>query len=207
MSSAPRLPAVFDAFAMLLSYPTDGFKGRFDSALDVLEAEAPGLAGCLGPMGQLLGRENPVLVEELYTQTFDMNPTCALETGYHLYGEDYDRGAFLVYVRALMRASGVEETGELPDHISHVLPLLGRVDDETGGTLARTQVLPAIAKILDGFSDVENPYRVILQGAADLLVQHFGPADAVHASAFACPPPYEQGAGSVCPGMSSPFPE
>jgi len=207
MEAAARSPAVFDAFAMLVSYPIEGFEGRFDAALDVIEAEAPDLAERLAPMARLLGERDPVLVEELYTRTFDLNPPCALETGYHLYGEDYDRGAFLVYLRDLLRTTGVEESGELPDHLSHVLSLLGRLEEEAAGTIARTQILPSLGKILAAFSDGDHVYREILQGAADLLAHHFGPADAVHASAFACPAPYEQGTGSVCPGMTSPFSE
>ncbi|HSE32303.1 MAG TPA: hypothetical protein VLA93_12100, partial [Pyrinomonadaceae bacterium] len=34
-------------------------------------------------------------LQELYTRTFDLNPACALEIGYHLFGENYKRGEFL----------------------------------------------------------------------------------------------------------------
>ena len=48
-------------------------------------------------------------LEELFTRTFDINPQCTLELGWQLYGEDYNRGAFLVRMRELMREKGVEE--------------------------------------------------------------------------------------------------
>ena len=39
-------------------------------------------------------------LQELYTRTFDWNPDTSLEIGWHLYGENYERGEFLVEVRA-----------------------------------------------------------------------------------------------------------
>ena len=42
-------------------------------------------------------------VEELYSATFDSNDACALELGWHLYGEAYQRGVFLVEMRQRLR--------------------------------------------------------------------------------------------------------
>jgi nitrate reductase delta subunit len=53
-------------------------------------------------------------LEEFYTRTFDINPVSALEIGWHLYGEQYERGAFLVKMRELSRTLGVEESTSLP---------------------------------------------------------------------------------------------
>ena len=63
-------------------------------------------------------------LEETYARTFDINPACALEVGWHLFGEEYARGLFLVRLRGEMREHGVEESSELPDHITHVLALI-----------------------------------------------------------------------------------
>ena len=38
----------------------------------------------------------PEQIQELYTRTFDINPVCTLEIGWHIFGEDYARGALLV---------------------------------------------------------------------------------------------------------------
>ena len=40
-----------------------------------------------------------VELEELYAATFDSSDDCALEVGWHLYGEAYQRGVFLVEMR------------------------------------------------------------------------------------------------------------
>ena len=67
---------------------------------------------------------DPAGLEELYTRTFDINPVCSLETGWHLFGEDYNRGAFLVRMRGLLRQHGIEEGAELTDHLESALRVL-----------------------------------------------------------------------------------
>ena len=67
--------------------------------------------------------------EELFTRTFDLNPQCCPEIGWHLFGERYDRGSFLVWMRDQLRSFGLSEDGELPDHLFHVLRTLGRMED------------------------------------------------------------------------------
>ena len=65
--------------------------------------------------------------QELFIQTFDLNPLCALEMGWHLFGENYDRGLLLVKMRQQLRMHGLPETRELPDHLTNGLRLLTRM--------------------------------------------------------------------------------
>lgn len=155
---------VFDSLAALLGYPRDDFETRFDEALAAVEAEDREMAESLAPLARVVGDRTPTEMEELYTRTFDINPLCTLELGWQLYGEDYNRGAFLVRMRSLMRAVGVEETAELPDHLVHVLPVIARVDEGTARELASGFLLPALRKMLDGFAEKDNPYRPLLEG-------------------------------------------
>jgi len=113
-------------------------------------------------------------LEELYTRTFDINPVCSLEVGWHLYGEDYNRGAFLVGMRGLMRDLGVAEGTELPDHLTSVLRVLGRMAPEEADGFARGYVLPAVGKMLSGFPDGENPYRDVVEEIERFLRDRHG---------------------------------
>src|SRR6266568_3182701 len=56
--------------------------------------------------------------QELYVQTFEFNPACTLELGWHLFGENYERGEFLVRMREQLRRHGIAESNELPDHLT-----------------------------------------------------------------------------------------
>ena len=112
--------------------------------------------------------------QELYVQTFEFNPACTLETGWHLFGENYERGEFLVRMRAELRRHGIAETGELPDHLCHLLPLVGRMEAAEAAQLAREYIQPALAKIRSALKD--NPYEPVLALLADRLAADFGAA-------------------------------
>lgn len=111
-------------------------------------------------------------LEELYTRTFDINPVCSLEIGWHLYGETYGRGAFLVKMRDLLRSKGIEESSELPDHLVHVLKLLDRMEGDEREVFAKTYVVPGVKKILDGLAGRSNPYESLVRAVHVALMEH-----------------------------------
>lgn len=102
-------------------------------------------------------------LEELYTQTFDINPVSSLEIGWHLFGETYERGSFLVKMRETLRELAVEESADLPDHITHVLLALGRMEKEEQTEFSEMFIVPALNKILDTFEGKNNPYENLLK--------------------------------------------
>ena len=135
-------------FADLLAYPAPGT--QFPAAADAPEVVREFLAETA-----TLSRGE---LEELYPRTFDINPVSSLEVGWHLYGEQYDRGAFLVRMRDALRRAGLEEGTELPDHLTTALRLLARLPEAEASVFAREAVLPALEKMTKGFEDGENPY-------------------------------------------------
>jgi nitrate reductase molybdenum cofactor assembly chaperone len=165
---------LYDRLAALFVYPDYQFAEKFDAALESMEAEDIALAEKLTELAQHVSNSAVEDLEEAYTRTFDINATCTLELGWHLFGEDYNRGAFLVHVRQLMRDMGIEESQELPDHLTHILPLVARLKGEAGTEFAQRFAIPGMDKMVKGFSDKENPYRPALEGVIDLLVRDFG---------------------------------
>ena len=110
-------------------------------------------------------------LEELYTRTFDINPIASLEIGWHLYGEAYERGLFLVKMRELLRQHHVEESSELPDHLTHVLMVLGRMEKAHADEFAAKFVIPALNKILEGFQGNNQPYEHALVALKSFIEQ------------------------------------
>ncbi len=108
-------------------------------------------------------------LQELYTRTFDLSPLCSLEVGWQLYGEDYARGSFLVYMRSKLGEHGLSERGELPDHLSNLLPLLGRMPAEQADELREGAALPALRKMMQPFSGKNHPYGDLLLSVIRLL--------------------------------------
>lgn len=147
--------------AALLSYPGAGFRDAFGRARKVLSALAPAAAAALEPFAAFVAASSDTELEEAFTHTFDLNPACALEIGWQLYGDDYKRGEFLVEMRRLMRRLEVPEDKELPDHLSHVLAVLPLMEDEQARELAEQKALPALAKIRKAAAG--RPYDCVLQ--------------------------------------------
>ena len=176
-----RGSALHDALAGLFTYPEASLPDRVAAARRALEAEDPRLLHHLDPLASFVAGASTEKAEELFTRTFDINPACTLECGWHLYGEDYARGTFLVRMRSMLRDSGVEESAELPDHLCHVLPVLGRLEDEVADAFAADRVLPALEKMLEGFKDADNPYRAALEGTLAVLKARHGEPATGHA--------------------------
>jgi nitrate reductase delta subunit len=98
--------------------------------------------------------------QELYVQTFEFNPACTMEIGWHLFGENYERGEFLVRMREQLRRYGIDESSELPDHLTHLLVLIDRMEHQEAAELAGQFLLPALAKIQDGLKN--NPFGSLI---------------------------------------------
>lgn len=153
----------YELLGALFAYPTTDYVAALNRCILVLD-NAEGDAGrILRPLLERVESMTPAEVEEMYTRTFDINPVCTLEVGWHVYGEDYARGAFLVKMREMLRQHNLPESSELPDHLTHVLVLLGRLQGEEADHLASRYMLPALQKMLDGMKEGEQPYKALLK--------------------------------------------
>lgn len=175
--------SVYDQLAALVAYPSVGYVERLRDCWVSLGAEHPRAAEALQPFIDYAARLELPEIEEAFTRTFDINPVCCLEVGWQLFGEEYARGAFLVKMRGLLREQGLSESAELPDHLVHILPLLGRLEPGAADALAATAVIPALDKMLAGFAGKDDPYEHVLRAiravlAARHAVSSGGDADA-----------------------------
>jgi nitrate reductase delta subunit len=141
-----------NALANLFQYPDE----QYHAAVNICRAVAPEFAAAVE---QLTVSD----LEELFTRTFDLNPVCSLEVGWHLYGENYSRGDFLVTMRQHLRRLGIRESHELPDHLTHVLRVLSRLDSAEAAAFAAAYVLPAMKKMLAALEGKQNPYEELLK--------------------------------------------
>ena len=119
---------------------------------------------------QLHYPDDPAM-QELYVQTFEFNPACTLEIGWHLFGENYERGEFLVRMREQLRRHRIAESTELPDHLTLLLPLIASMGHTEAAQLAGEFILPALAKIRGGIHD--NPYESVIASIAERIEADF----------------------------------
>jgi nitrate reductase delta subunit len=167
---------ILDSFASILTYPSEDYKERVarctaliaDSTFGSGDAKLRALTNM--EEFKFATKELSIAdLEEFYTRTFDINPVSSLEVGWHLHGETYERGAFLVTMRDVLRQCSIEESSELPDHLTHALLAVGRMSDEEAAEFVSTRLLKAMDKMLEGFSEKENPYEHVLQAIKILL--------------------------------------
>jgi nitrate reductase delta subunit len=166
---------IYADLAVLLSYPETGHDSALERVLERLGAasgdEASG--GAIRQVEAYAAAIRPLTQEqreELYTRTFDINPVASLEIGWHLYGEQYERGAFLVRMRAMLRANDIREGTELPDYLPSVLRLLARLDADERHALLRSAVIRACAIMCEKVQASSQPHAHILDAVHTLFL-------------------------------------
>jgi len=164
---------VFEPLAAMYRYPEEGFGEAAVAIQAVVDAAAPEAAKVLRPWTEWVRDSALEEVQELYIRAFDMNPSGCPEIGWHLFGENYERGELLVEMRSLLRELEIPETMELPDHLCHVLPVLARDRAGDAEPLARRLLAPALQKMLEGHTK-EGPVRALLEGTLAMVVAAFG---------------------------------
>lgn len=164
----------YDLLASLVAYPQPGYADRLERCATKLASEHPKAGATLQPFLELSRATSVEDLEELYTRTFDINPVCCLEVGWQLFGDEYERGSFLVKMRKHLREAGIPETHELPDHMVHVIALLGRLDRGGAGELTTSAVLPALGKMLNGLAGKDNPFENVLSAIEIVLSERHG---------------------------------
>lgn len=150
------------ALAPLLQYPGDDAAAAARRALGTLAAALPEAAAALEPFVVHVERASPDALEEAFTRTFDWSEDRSLDLGWHLYGDRYDRGAFLVQARAMRRAAGIDDDGELPDHLPSLLRVLPHLPGTHAAEFARDFLVPALARLRKGFEDGDNPWAAVV---------------------------------------------
>lgn len=162
---------LLESYSEVLSYPAGHGLARVRRSLENIAGEEPSQEASLDGLRAYINSHEQWQLEEVFTSTFDSNAERALELGWHIHGENYARGVFMARMRTLLREHGIEESSELPDHISHVLLVIGRAKPELRSALIRGVVLQALEKIVAGFPAPANPYRELLEGLKQLLSQ------------------------------------
>lgn len=166
---------LYDRLAQLFAYPKAAYAGRSAALLQELGERCPAAAESLEIFTRELDGMTHAEIEECFTRTFDLNPVCCPEVGWHLFGERYDRGAFLVWMRGQLRDFGLQEQEELSDHLMHVLPVLGRMQGDDAKGFSTEAIQPALDKMIQSLSGKKNPFEAMLLAVKRVLESDHGP--------------------------------
>lgn len=165
---------VLGTIGRLLSYPDEHYVQLAELLFVMIQSELPEAAKGICKFGQFVESCSTDELEEAYTRTFDVNPSCALEVGWHLFGEDYVRGQFLVRMRGELAKYEIPESSELPDHLTHVLTVIALMHADEAVRFVHSCVFPALHKMQRSLDENDSPYRHLIRCLVLVLEQHHG---------------------------------
>lgn len=185
-------PSGYAELAALLTYPDGETLGQCTTWLEAWGERRPVAAGLLCEWRDFAASTPLWELQEVYTRTFDLNPSCSLDVGYYLFGEDYQRGAFMALVRQELDRVGLPRDAELPDHLPNLLRWMEMVFGQDGHVeMVSECLLPVLEKMDRSFdaraaSDssvsarAENPYRLLIRAVRDVLDSDLRDLGVVH---------------------------
>ena len=155
---------LYEILARLIEYPADDWNTPVERWEQRLTTEGDEVPPQLVELRRKL-RDLPIeSLQELYTRTFDLNPVCTLDIGYHLFGENYKRGELLAGLRETEAPFELGQQNQLPDYLPVLLRLLVKLEDqELRESLIVELLIPALSKMLQSLDDANNPYRYLIQ--------------------------------------------
>ena len=169
-----QLPGeILSAYGKILKYPDEEYQEHVREWFEALD-DYPEIRSHVQTFIQHVENASLGKLEELFVKTFEMNKKRPLEIGWHLYGEEYKRGQFLVKMRDLLREHGIQENGELPDHLTYCLTVLPGLDTADTEGFVRKYMHPAIDSIIEGFGEDENSYLLVVKSLSMLLEDAYG---------------------------------
>lgn len=147
---------LFGWFADILDYPHPRLLDAIQRCEALLATRRPDATALLGEFRRFVEVTPAGLLEEVYSGTFDLGASCHPYIGYHLFGETYQRSAFLVGLRESFAPLGFSEGTELPDHLAVLLRFLAICDEAQAEELVRFALIPAMSQMI-GDSDPADP--------------------------------------------------
>jgi nitrate reductase molybdenum cofactor assembly chaperone NarJ/NarW len=163
--------AILSDFAELFAYPRGDVARIARHCLELLGPGHPA-APALEDFAAWAALVDRGEIEEVYSATFDLDPTCAPYVGWQLCPDPERRNLFLSELSAVYSREGFRPREELADHVSEVLRFLAVArDEEARLTVLREALAPAAERMASSFEPPFNPYRWLL----DALAAHVAP--------------------------------
>ena len=165
MSSQERVCETCSVFAEALDYPTTSPAHLAKMCSSLLPD--PRAASMMESFAAYCEGHSLEQLQEVYTRTFDLQPSCSPYLGHQLFGDSYRRGDFLARLKERYEETGLALGTELPDHLTLVLRFIalskGSAEAEE---LTRYCLLPALDRMVVPLLREGNPYAQPLQALA-----------------------------------------
>ncbi len=159
---------IYAHIADLLDYPGPELIAQALACANLLAKDHPEAADLMQDFAAAVDSTPLGRMEEIYTGTFDVNPTCYIFAGYMLFGESFNRGKFLVRLQEEYQKRGFSMENELADHLAVMFRFFSLLDPDEilAQELVEDCFIPVLTTMHDSFankSKSSNPYRHLLQ--------------------------------------------
>lgn len=158
----------------LFDYPDDHLSEHAAECVQLLVSDLPGASSQMGKFLDFVSATTQGRMEEIYTSTFDVSPTCFIFAGYMLFGETFKRGEFLVQLQERYHQHNFSVGNELADHIAVIIRFIATLDEDEilRDEIIEDCLLPVMDKMISSFkvdTDRSNPYVHVLRACIEVL--------------------------------------
>jgi nitrate reductase delta subunit len=111
-------------------------------------------------------------LREIYTITFDLNPSCPPYLGNYLFEDSYKKGDFMAGLRRVYKDNNFEYDGkELPDHLAIVLDFIAfkGIQDQEVRIIIDEAMFFSLKKMEERFKSVNNSYKFLIKSLKGFL--------------------------------------
>lgn len=166
-----REKEVCGILARLLDYPGAYLARDISQYLEKLKTCSTAQAKAVEPFVVFCRDHSPEAIQEIYTQTFDMDPSTTLYIGHYLFGETAKRNTFMMKLNEEYQAIGAFSIGsELPDNLGMVLRFLGAThNEEFARPLIHDGIIPALDGLCKNLDKTNNPYVSLVKSIQGFL--------------------------------------
>lgn len=177
-----REKEIFLQIGDLLNYPTSQLEDQAIETMNLLKPIIPEASMQITEFLESAKNISLGRMEEIYTGTFDVSPTCYIFAGYMLFGESFKRGEFLVGLQEKYAERNFSRGKELADHLAVLFKFLATLDENEPlrAELLEDCMLPVITKMLASFKSQTqraNPYAHLLRAIEGTLQYFQGPTN------------------------------
>jgi nitrate reductase delta subunit len=165
---------IFLRFGDLMDYPSPELIRQTEMCADLLHDDLPDAFENVKAFLHFTRENEMGRLEEIYTSTFDVSPTCYIFAGYMLFGESFKRGEFLVRLQEKYKEKNFSQGKELADHLAVLYRFMATLDedDPLREQLIAQCMLPVLNKMSRNFKSnttPANPYAGILRAMIEVL--------------------------------------
>ncbi len=149
---------VLHLLADILDYPRENIVQQVRECESLMTATSPEAVPLMRQFRHFLEETPNGQLEEVYTGIFDLDATYHPYVGYQLFGESYERSAFILELKKRYRSSGFKTSkNELPDRLSVLLRFLSMNGDvEANQEIINEGILPALDKAAKEADEAER---------------------------------------------------